>query len=65
MNTYRSVWAVAQTEKAEWELGGIFTTEEKAIAACTLPTDCYWELPVDQDLGRDTIAKGIFPLEKK
>lgn len=56
------VYAVAQTEKEEWELGGIYTTEEKAIAACTLPTDCYWPIELDKDLGRETDAQGIFPL---
>lgn len=57
----RNVWVVGQQGKPIWELGGIFSTEEAAIAACTEETDCYWELPMDQDLGRETIEKGIFP----
>jgi len=57
----RNVWVVGQQGKPIWELGGIFSTKEGAIAACTEKTDCYWELPMDQDLGRETIEKGIFP----
>lgn len=50
------VWIVTQLPDpdAQWELGGIFTTEAAADAACTLPTDGYWESELDVDFGRET-----------
>jgi hypothetical protein len=59
-----SVWVLAQQDKPTWELGGIFTSEERAIAACKVRTDGYWEVPLNEDLGRETviIEAAIFPL---
>ncbi|MFD5058247.1 hypothetical protein [Streptomyces sp. NPDC058394] len=58
-----SVWVVAQISSTtdegwalDWDLGGIYTTEDDARAACTRPTDATWPVPLDTDLGRLTIA---------
>lgn len=56
------VWVVAQVKATDadgwatdWDLGGIYTSEDKARAACTEPGDAMWEVPLDQNLGRDTV----------
>jgi len=58
-----SVWVVAQINSTtdegwalDWDLGGIYTTEGDARAACTRPTDAMWPVLLDTDLGRPTIA---------
>jgi hypothetical protein len=57
-----TVWVVAQIKSTneqgwatDWDLGGIYTTEARARAACTQPTDATWPAPLDTDLGRATI----------
>jgi len=58
-----TVWVVAQNKTfddagwaVDWELGGVFTTEEAARAACTVPTDAMWPVALDTPIGRETIA---------
>lgn len=57
-----TVWVVAQVKGAndegwatDWDLGGVFTTEEKAQAACIDPGDAMWPVTLDKPLGRDTV----------
>lgn len=64
------VWVMAQIKGYtgeehgwKWELGGIFTTKEKAIAACVDQNDCIWEDPVDVAFSRETeYMDAYFPL---
>jgi hypothetical protein len=57
----RIVWVVCQPNRddgqyvREWELGGVFTSEELAAAACTGPEDSYWSTPLDHAWPHDTI----------
>ncbi|MBK5994921.1 hypothetical protein JHN53_25410 [Streptomyces sp. MBT58] len=53
------VWVVAQVKEfdgegwaTDWDLGGVFTTETKARAACTAPGDCMWAVHLDEAIGR-------------
>jgi hypothetical protein len=60
------VWVVAQDKTPEpWELGGIYSTEALAAAACTESGDCYWPVTVDQFLGRETteMRDAVFPMQ--
>jgi hypothetical protein len=57
------VWIVAQINATDadgwatdWDLGGVFTTEQKARGACSQPTDAMWPVELDADLGRETLA---------
>jgi hypothetical protein len=65
------LWIVAQIKQftdegwaADWDLAGVFSTEELARSHCTERTDCYWPVNVDEYLGRPTFAPtGLtFPL---
>jgi hypothetical protein len=59
------VWVVAQVKSDDgdiWELGGIFSTEEKALAACTEPNDCMWSVSMDEAIARETIRVGVYPV---
>ncbi|MFF7561952.1 hypothetical protein ACFZB4_18515 [Streptomyces pseudovenezuelae] len=56
-----TVWIVAQVKAVDdegwatdWDLGGVFTTEEKARSVCTEPTDAMWPAELDEPLGRET-----------
>jgi hypothetical protein len=58
-----TVWVVAQVKgldaegwASDWDLGGIFTTEDRARAACTDPGDAMWPVQLDRTLGRETTA---------
>lgn len=45
------VWILAQVKNAEsgdWELGGVFSTRDLAIAACVDPYDGIWEETLDR-----------------
>jgi len=55
------VWVVAQIKATDeqgwatdWDLGGVFTTEDKARVACTAPSDAMWPMQLDQALNRQT-----------
>ncbi|MGW0545372.1 hypothetical protein ACWD0D_34515 [Streptomyces griseoincarnatus] len=57
------VWVVAQVKAfdgegwaSDWDLGGVFTTEAGARAACTGPGDCMWPVELDQPIERGTIS---------
>lgn len=57
------VWIVAQIAATnadgwatDWDLGGVFTSEQKARDACSLPTDAMWSVTLDKQLGRETVA---------
>lgn len=56
-----TVWIVAQVKSfdaegwaADWDLGGVFTTEDGARSACAAQTDAIWPVVLDQPLGTDT-----------
>ncbi|MEU3255925.1 hypothetical protein [Streptomyces sp. NPDC006997] len=56
-----TVWIMAQNKAfgddgwvTDWELGGIFTSEEQAVAACTEPTDTVWPVTLNEVLPRET-----------
>jgi hypothetical protein len=52
------VWVVTQKMNEGCplgELGGIFTTEEKALAVCTDPDDCLFPITLDEFLGRESV----------
>lgn len=58
-----TVWVVAQIKSVDeqgwardWELGGVFTTEDKARAACSAPWDAMWPATLDELLDRETTA---------
>lgn len=61
------IWIVAQTKAdtdgnvTNWELGGVYSTEERALADCTEPTDCYWPATLDESFGRETTYHGVYP----
>lgn len=51
------LWVVGQVKSddaAVWELGGVFSTRDKAVAVCTESSDCVWSVTVDEFLGRET-----------
>jgi hypothetical protein len=65
-----TVWCVAQVASftrdgwaRDWDLGGVFSTQAGARAACTEPGDCYWPITLDVFLGRDTVPTpgAIYP----
>lgn len=56
------VWVVAQIKATDvagwatdWDLGGVFTNETKARAACVEPSDAMWPVNLDEPLGRETV----------
>jgi hypothetical protein len=55
---------VKNASATEWELGGIFTTKEKAIAACVDEWDGIWEQELDVPSPLETIELGYYPLEQ-
>lgn len=61
------IWIVAQTKAdkdgnvTNWELGGVYSTEERALADCTERTDCYWPANLDEPFGRETTYHGVYP----
>ncbi len=60
------VWVVVQVKTPDgrtFEIGGIYTTEERALAACTEPTDSMFSIMLDTDLGRETTLVGVYPAE--
>jgi hypothetical protein len=57
------VWIVAQVLSKDgrtWELGGVFTSRDKALAVCTQPGDAIWPVTLDRFLGRASVAKPAF-----
>jgi hypothetical protein len=57
-----TVWVVAQIKATDeqgwatdWDLGGVFTTEDKARAACTTDSDAMWPVQLDEAYGRHTV----------
>ena len=54
-------------EIPSWELIGVFTTEEKAVAACKEPTDCVAPIHLDAVAARETtVMQGAYyPLNKE
>jgi hypothetical protein len=56
------LWIVAQIKSfdskgwaLDWDLGGVFSSEDKARAACTGPSDAVWPVTLDEFLGRDRV----------
>lgn len=64
-----TVWIVAQVkdqETGDWELGGVFSTRERAVTACTHPDDGVWEETLDQAYPRETsIPPTFYPLRER
>ena len=65
-----TVWIVGQVKDratGDWELGGVFTTRDKAISACIHPDDCIWEETLDRAYPRDTSFPPdlVFPLREQ
>ncbi|MCM1972313.1 hypothetical protein [Streptomyces sp. G1] len=56
------LWVVGQVKgDGSWDLGGVFSTREKAVAVCTEPDDSVWSVQLDQFLGHETtIPADIF-----
>lgn len=58
------LWIMGQTKSPDgsvWELGGVFSSREKAVAACLERTDCVFPATVDEVYGRKTEdAPGCF-----
>lgn len=53
----RAVWIVGQLKDlatGDWELGGVFSTYEKAVEACTHVDDCVWQEELDAPIPRET-----------
>jgi len=57
------VWILAQVKgvdasgwATDWDLGGVFSSEEKARERCVGPGDCIWSVSLDQFLGFETIS---------
>ena len=68
------VWIVAQVKSfdergwaRQWDLGGVFSTEEKALSVCSTPSDAIWSVPLDEFLGRETMAPPgiIYPVARE
>lgn len=60
------VWVVVQVKTVDgrtFEIGGIYTTEALALAACTEPTDAMFALQLDTDYGRETTLVTVYPPE--
>lgn len=56
------LWIVAQVKTfddqgwaLDWDLGGVFSSEDMARAACTGPSDAVWSVTLDESLGRDRV----------
>ena len=56
---------VKSTDGSVWELGGVFSSEELAVAACTEPTDCVWPVTMDEVQPRGTVEVGSYPIERR
>jgi hypothetical protein len=57
------VWVVAQVLSEDgktWELGGVFTSRDKALAVCTQPNDAIFPVTLDHFIGRETVAIPAF-----
>jgi hypothetical protein len=48
-----TVWVVGNWESEGWSILGVFDSEEKAIAACTLPTNFLGEMKMNERLSDD------------
>lgn len=62
-----TVWVLAHVKDPAaggWDLGGIFTSREKALAACAHPEDGIWEETLDKAYSRevDEPARTFYPL---
>jgi hypothetical protein len=52
------VWIVAQVLSADgkrWNLGGVFTSREKALELCIQPNDAVFSTELDHFIGRDPV----------
>lgn len=67
------VWALAQVKQfaddgwaTDWDLGGVFTSEAAARAACTDVKDCIWPMTLDEPIPRERIEPAglTFPLAR-
>ncbi len=64
----RQLWVMGQVKSADgnvWELGGVFSSEEKAVAACVEPTDCVWPIALDEIQPRGVVEVGSYPLARE
>lgn len=65
------VWIVAQVQSfgehgwaQRWDVGGVFSTKEKALAVCSTPNDAIWSMTLDEFVGHETLEPPdiIYPL---
>lgn len=58
------LWTLCQLkDDGCWDLGGVFSTRERAVAACVHPDDCIWETELDHAYPRATVpVEAFFPL---
>lgn len=61
------LWGMGQVKSQDgsvWELGGVFSTRELAVAAREEPTDCVFSIVVDRSLSRETVPLDdcVYPL---
>lgn len=60
------LWIVAQVKSNEprvWELGGVFSSEDKARAVCNKTSDCLFAVELDELLSRETVDVGVYPAQ--
>lgn len=62
-----TVWVLGQVKSQDgsvWEIGGVFSTREKAVAACSDPWDCVFPMKLDEVLSRETVESDdlVYPL---
>jgi hypothetical protein len=75
VRNYNVVWIALQVfthktdsgEVVQFQLIGVFTTEEKAVAACKEPTDCVAPIQLDAIAPRNekVLIGAYYPLEPK
>jgi len=58
------VWVVTRPKSASWDLMGVFSTEQKAVAACTSEIDFIWPMKIDEKAPEETVVheRGYRPL---
>jgi len=51
-------------EGEDWELGGVFSTQEKALGQCTTEDDYVFPIILDDYAGRETVdPHAYFPIK--
>lgn len=50
------VWILGQLHDGCWDLGGVFSTKDKAVAQYRGSSDCVWPVEIDEFLGVETYS---------